>query len=207
MTAHRRPTIRFSEAPRGQCRWCGEPILHASGERRGEVNRRRRWHPKCVDQYNASDPGEVRRMLRKRDRGRCAICRLDTNALRRELKGRGRARKLRERGFKPRQSLWEVDHVVPLIDGGGHAADNLQTLCTPCHKLKTAEEARSRAAQSRITPTPATAPTVPAAAPTARPPSPVAPVASRARSLDELLERADRVNERAASLLAGFTSS
>ena len=176
-----------------------------SGEKRGDLNRRRRWHPECLDEYTASDPGEMRRVMRKRDRGRCALCRLDTNALRRELKGRGRARKLRERGFKARQSLWEVDHIVPLIDGGGHEANNLQTLCTPCHKAKTAEEARSRAMQSRGTPDPGSC--VPAVAPTARPPSPVSPAASRSRSLDELLERADLVNERAASLLAGFTSS
>jgi 5-methylcytosine-specific restriction endonuclease McrA len=43
--------------------------------------------------------------------------------------------------------LWELDHVTPLIDGGSHDFKNLQTLCTPCHKHKTAKEARNRAAQ------------------------------------------------------------
>jgi 5-methylcytosine-specific restriction endonuclease McrA len=145
MTQHRRPTIRFSDAPRGTCRWCGEPILHDSGEKIGEPNRRRRWHPACVDVYNQSDPREARRLVRKRDRGRCAECRVDTHKIRREVAGRGRAKKLRSLGYKIRGSLWELDHVVPLIDGGSHELSNLQTLCTPCHKKKTAEEARCRA--------------------------------------------------------------
>ena len=144
MTAHRRPQIPFSDAPQGTCRWCGESILHENGPKEGEPNRRRRWHPACVDVYNESDPREARRRVRKRDRGRCAACGLDTNALRRQLRGRGSTRRIRELGFKPRKSLWELDHVVPLIDGGSHALSNLQTLCTPCHKRKTADEATSR---------------------------------------------------------------
>ena len=145
MSDHRRPPIRFTDAERGRCRWCGEAILHESGPKKGEVNRRRRWHPPCVDAYNASDPRELRRRIRKRDRAICAHCRLDTNALRRQVRGRGRARALREKGFVPRRSLWELDHIVPLIDGGSHELDNLQTLCKPCHKKKTAAEARERA--------------------------------------------------------------
>jgi 5-methylcytosine-specific restriction endonuclease McrA len=144
MSAHRRPEIPFSDAPRGTCRWCGEPIVHERGPRRGEPNRRRRWHPGCVDAYNLSDPREARRLVRRLDRGICAECGLDTYALRRRHRGRGSTRKLRELGFKPRKSLWELDHIVPLIDGGGHEPSNLQTLCTPCHKRKTAVEARTR---------------------------------------------------------------
>ncbi len=149
MSAHRRPQIPFTDAPRGTCRWCGEPILRETGTKKGERNNLRRWHPTCVDTYNESDPREARRSVRKRDRGRCATCGLDTYALRRKLKGRGSHRKLRELGFKPRMSLWELDHIVPLIDGGGHEAANLQTLCTPCHKTKTAREALARREKTR----------------------------------------------------------
>jgi len=149
MSDHRRPSIRFSEAPRGTCRWCGETIVYLEGRREGEVDRRRRWHPACVDEYNLSDPREARTWLRRRQRGVCQDCGLDTYAVRRKVraKKRGRAATLRELGFLPRQSLWQLDHIVPLIDGGTHERANLQTLCVPCHRKKTAEEARRRGAK------------------------------------------------------------
>jgi 5-methylcytosine-specific restriction endonuclease McrA len=40
---------------------------------------------------------------------------------------------------------------VPLIDGGGFDLDNLQLLCTKCHKSKTAAENSERAARARVT--------------------------------------------------------
>lgn len=144
MSAHRRPSIPYSDAPRGTCRWCGDPIRYEAGPKQGEPNRRRRWHPACVDRYNASDPREARRRVRKRDRGHCAICGLDTVKLRRSIRGKGAFAKTRALGFKPRKSFWELDHIVPLIDGGGHDLANLQTLCTPCHKRKTSAEATAR---------------------------------------------------------------
>lgn len=39
----------------------------------------------------------------------------------------------------------EVDHIVPLIDGGKEFDErNLQSLCIECHKEKTANENRAR---------------------------------------------------------------
>ncbi|WP_342114595.1 HNH endonuclease [Pseudoduganella sp. OTU4001] len=40
----------------------------------------------------------------------------------------------------------EVDHKVPLWAGGPDDESNLQSLCTPCHELKTTREAAMRAA-------------------------------------------------------------
>lgn len=175
---HRRPTIQFSDAPRGTCRWCGETILYGAGDKQGRVDLRRRWHPACVDEYNASDPRELRRLVRKRDRGVCAACGLDTHALRREVRGKGRTAKLRELGFKRRGSLWELDHIVPLIEGGGHELANLQTLCVPCHRAKSAQETRARACARADD-----------------------DAEAQGRELDRLLDRIDGANARLTELL------
>ena len=34
----------------------------------------------------------------------------------------------------------EVDHIVPLEQGGTYSDDNAQPLCTPCHQAKTAKD-------------------------------------------------------------------
>lgn len=49
----------------------------------------------------------------------------------------------------PEDVRWEVDHIVPLEDGGDHVIENLQTLCRTCHRAKSAEEASARAARRR----------------------------------------------------------
>ena len=38
----------------------------------------------------------------------------------------------------------EADHVVPLEIGGSHDLENMQTLCKPCHAVKTRAEADRR---------------------------------------------------------------
>jgi len=199
MGDHRRPKIPFDDAPRGVCRWCGEPILHEVGPKQGEVNRRRRWHQACVDDYNLSDPREARRLTRRRDRGVCGECRLNTNQLKREVKGRGRAARLRALGFKPRQSLWELDHIVPLIDGGGHGLDNLQTLCVPCHERKTSREARERTARRKEGAADASPIAESAQIQVARRPE--------SRDLESVLAKADSTNERVDALLSQLASA
>lgn len=42
----------------------------------------------------------------------------------------------------------EVDHIKPLWEGGlEYDRDNLQSQCSPCHIIKTTEEAKRRAKQ------------------------------------------------------------
>lgn len=38
----------------------------------------------------------------------------------------------------------EVDHIVPLSEGGGDNESNLQSLCKPCHDAKSAEDGERR---------------------------------------------------------------
>ena len=47
--------------------------------------------------------------------------------------------------FEP--SSIEVDHKVPLIDGGADIESNVWAICKGCHHQKTAREATARAAQ------------------------------------------------------------
>ena len=39
----------------------------------------------------------------------------------------------------------DLDHIIPLWEGGHEAKANRQGLCTECHKTKTADEAKRRA--------------------------------------------------------------
>lgn len=41
-------------------------------------------------------------------------------------------------------SGFELDHIVPLIDGGKDERENMQALCVTCHAEKTKKEARAR---------------------------------------------------------------
>lgn len=48
--------------------------------------------------------------------------------------------------------LWEADHIVPVVHGGGGACglDNLRTLCRACHHRETAQLASIRAKDKRV---------------------------------------------------------
>jgi 5-methylcytosine-specific restriction endonuclease McrA len=39
---------------------------------------------------------------------------------------------------------WELDHIIPLANGGTHELPNMQMLCQPCHPGKTARKAVER---------------------------------------------------------------
>lgn len=44
----------------------------------------------------------------------------------------------------------QVDHLKPVAEGGSWARENLQLLCTPCHKIKSDEDAkRGKARRAR----------------------------------------------------------
>jgi 5-methylcytosine-specific restriction endonuclease McrA len=111
----------------------------------------------------------------KRDKGICALCGVDTVKLKAELhRLKTRAKRLPRTSVPCRaieaifgqldalgfnlggvfwwggSTLWEADHIVPVVRGGGDCGlENYRTLCTPCHKLETARLARSRADERR----------------------------------------------------------
>ncbi len=144
--------LPFAKSPKGICRWCG-------GECSG---RRKTWcSRKCVNAYALrSDPRAVRRALRKRDKGVCAECGLDTIALKRQLKGCVEVQRaiLYPYGFiRPKdikRSLWDAAHIVGVAEGGGCCdLDNYRTLCVPCHRKETNKDITVRAKKNAVTKT------------------------------------------------------
>lgn len=108
-------------------------------------------------------PAHARMRVYERDHGVCAECGLDTDDLlkwtvklfeRYPRKGwRSNTSNamllLSHFGFNERTSLWEADHIIPVIMGGENTLENLRTLCVPCHKKDTAELAASRSKKAQ----------------------------------------------------------
>lgn len=111
----------------------------------------------CVDAWKLkTDPGHCRRLVWLRDRGVCAVCRVDTGALEGlVLRGEGRRRHFAV-DFRIRHKLrhrigdwWDTDHIVPVTEGGGGCGlDGYRTLCVWCHRRETAA-LRARMATER----------------------------------------------------------
>jgi len=126
---------------RRPCRWCG-----------GEVRGRRLTFcgGACVHEWKLrSDPGYLRAQVFARDRGVCALCGVDTEALRKDKRKLDySARRQFEKEWGGRRNLWDADHVVPVVEGGGECdLSNMRTLCLKCHREATAA-LRSRRAKS-----------------------------------------------------------
>ena len=135
---------RLPKGPNGRnlCRWCNLEVP------KGRHTFCSNW---CVEEWRLrTDPGYVREKVLKRDRGVCAACQVDCVAewhrLKR-LRGAPRLRAYNDWGLRPgsRKSLWDADHIVPVIEGGGECdLANLRTLCLKCHRIATAELRKRR---------------------------------------------------------------
>jgi 5-methylcytosine-specific restriction protein A len=135
---------------RGLCRWCEL-----------EVPPRRFTFCSafCVHQWKLrSQPAYLRAQVLERDRGRCADCGIDTVAeLRRLKRARGAARFALIQSWRlkvgsktlARKSLWDADHILPVVEGGGECdLENIRTLCLRCHR--TATKLRERIRRSKV---------------------------------------------------------
>ena len=96
------------------------------------------------------------RFMRKRDKGVCALCSLDCQALKRQYK---KLLTKQERiDFKVQHGIpasrsgrfWDIDHIVPVVEGGGSCGpENLRTLCLRHHKEETSK-LRKRLAEAKL---------------------------------------------------------
>ncbi len=98
----------------------------------------------CVHEWRLrTDPGYLREQVLLRDRGICAMCKIDTRAAYAELRRSRRVARLKllERwGLKSvsRKTLWDADHIIPVVEGGGECdLENIRTLCLVCHRQQT----------------------------------------------------------------------
>ena len=130
-----------------------------------------------TEAYIRCDPNFARQAVLSRDKGVCCRCGTDTEKLQRimvaargvdpwghlyepdedpvgpkpkPLDGAEARHILWAIGFT-RRHLWEMDHIQPVVHGGGLCGlDNLRTLCTRCHDKETARLAAERAEARRM---------------------------------------------------------
>lgn len=134
------------ENGRALCRWCELEV---------PPGRRTFCSDFCVAEWRLrTDPSYLRQKTLERDRGVCAVCGVDTLAaylhLRRQ-RGSARLRALAHWGLRTltRKTLWDADHILPVVEGGG-ACDlsNIRTLCLRCHRQASAELRARRTADA-----------------------------------------------------------
>ena len=142
-----------AELPRGPngrilCRWCSLETPP------GRVTFCSDW---CVHEWRLrTDPGYLRDQVFERDKGICAVCGLDTAAEWRRIKRLRPAKReglLRDWGLKNlrRSSLWDADHIAPVVEGGGECdLSNIRTLCLKCHQKATASLRERLRGQPRL---------------------------------------------------------
>lgn len=136
----------------GHCRYCDTPIR----KKNGEIDPRRAWcSAECQHQghlriyWNA-----MRRHVLERDGERCVLCGTEHpgyNRLSRSYQWGVRRRYERGRYIEYCELglwSWEVDHILPVEDGGTDDPANLRVLCHACHVASGVARRAAKRAQS-----------------------------------------------------------
>lgn len=123
---------------RGHCRGCG--ALLPKG--------RSGWC--CRKCYQRFEPQMVLIEVRKRDADVCSMCGYDSRAAREAWVKSCWAERIPPDSCAGQGRItWrkpEYDHIKPFSEGGLTILENMRTLCSVCHKQRTAEWHRSRKA-------------------------------------------------------------
>ncbi|KAM6178321.1 LOW QUALITY PROTEIN: DNA annealing helicase and endonuclease ZRANB3 [Rhynchocyon petersi] len=145
------------------CLRCQQPTCQA--EQEGKVNA---WDSrfcslKCQEEFwIRSNNGFLRAKVFETEHGVCQLCNLNAQELFLRLRDapKSQRKNLLDITWISKLSIeqlndivrspveghfWQVDHIKPVYSGGGQCSlDNFQTLCTVCHKERTASQARER---------------------------------------------------------------
>lgn len=93
----------------------------------------------CAERFT---PRSVLFAVFQRDKGVCCVCGLDSRKARQDwLNERGSA--IASRTFEEwrlrKPPHVELDHIIPFSEGGLTVLENLRSLCSVCHKTRTAQ--------------------------------------------------------------------
>lgn len=164
---HQRPFDRmFPTNDQKECRLCCKKL---TGRRTSWCSQRCSDRAFGLVSMWRGSTNHIRLYVYERDYGICCRCGVDAEKLRRILTsafnslttiygisedaavqllkkytGYIAAQRKAYDGIVPYNPLWQADHIVEVADGGDHALENFQTLCTKCHSAKTTASGKKR---------------------------------------------------------------
>nr|XP_058909654.1 DNA annealing helicase and endonuclease ZRANB3 isoform X1 [Kogia breviceps] len=145
------------------CLRCQQPTCQSKQEHKANAWDSRFCSLKCQEEFwIRSNNSYLRAKVFEIEHGVCQLCNLNAQELFLRLRDapKGQRKNLLDITWTSKLPLeqlnemirspgeghfWQVDHIKPVSGGGGQCSlDNLQTLCTICHKERTARQAKER---------------------------------------------------------------
>jgi len=115
------------KAMKGNCIWCGNEL---PGRKRKYCSEDCQWHYKAGAANYDLEVTSLRRYVHKWFNFQCHICGTHLS-------------NITPAGVEYPVHQGEVDHITPLFQGGKDVWENLQLLCTDCHREKSVTERRT----------------------------------------------------------------
>ncbi|XP_067405629.1 DNA annealing helicase and endonuclease ZRANB3 isoform X2 [Emydura macquarii macquarii] len=150
------------------CLRCQQPTVHLDQHCKSIAWETRFCSLKCQEDFLiCSSQSYLRSKVFEVERGICQLCNLNAQELYLSIKDapNSQRKNLLESSWMSQLPLgqlneiitnptegqfWQVDHIKPVYSGGGQCSlENLQTLCTVCHKERTAKQAKERSQMKR----------------------------------------------------------